>query len=60
MTRLGVSETSARMAYYSGRIPKNIDPEPFIQNWESQLARRRAEHQPKTSIYDEPIPTWTT
>ena len=50
--RLGVTETQVQMAYYSGAIPKNIDPEPFIQHWEARLLERRAQNKPKVTIYD--------
>jgi hypothetical protein len=53
--RLGVTETQVEMAYYSGALPRTIDPEPFIQHWEQKLIAQRAKQRPKTSIYDESI-----
>lgn len=52
--RLGVTTTQIGWAYYSGALPKTIDPEPFIQHWEEKLAKRRSEFKPKSSIYDAP------
>jgi hypothetical protein len=47
MARLQVSEIQVEMAYYSGAIPKNIDPEPFILHWEKRLIARRNKNNPK-------------
>lgn len=51
MTRLGVTRTQVEMAYYSGAIPKNIDPEPYIKHWEQKLTDRRSRVQPTKSPY---------
>lgn len=52
MARLQVTRTQVEMAYYSGALPKTIDPEPYIKRWEEKLAERRSRNKPIGTIND--------